>query len=87
MEDTLDVDGGADFARIRNGWMQFRELLQLLTSRALPLKIKCRMYASCVRSSMIYSSNAVALLADVLLTFERAEMQMIRWMCGVSMKD
>ena len=27
------------------------------------------------------------LLADVGLNFERAEMQMIRWMCGVSMKD
>ena len=27
------------------------------------------------------------LLADVGLKFERAEMQMIRWMCGVSMKD
>ena len=27
------------------------------------------------------------LLADVGLKFERAEMQMIRWMCGVSLKD
>ena len=34
--DTLDGDGGADVAataRIRNGWMKFRELLQFLTSR------------------------------------------------------
>ena len=27
------------------------------------------------------------LLVDVGLKCERAEMQMIRWMCGVSMKD
>ena len=26
------------------------------------------------------------LLADVGLKFERAELRMIRWMCGVSMK-
>ena len=35
--DTLDGDGGADLAataRIRNGWMKFRELLPFLTSRA-----------------------------------------------------
>ena len=35
--DTLDRDGGADLAataRIRNGWMKFRELLPFLTSRA-----------------------------------------------------
>ena len=29
----------------------------------------------------------VPLLADLGLKFERAEIQMIRWMCGVSMKD
>ena len=39
-------------------------------------------YASCVRSSMTYD-----LLVDVGLKFERAEMQMIRWMCGISLKD
>ena len=27
------------------------------------------------------------LLVDVGLKFERAEMQMIRWMCGIFMKD
>ena len=37
--DTLDGDSGADLAataRIRNGWMKFRELLPFLTSRAPP---------------------------------------------------
>ena len=43
--------------------------------------------ASCVRSSMIYRSETRPLLVDVGLKFERAEMQMIRWMCGISMKD
>ena len=41
--DTLDGDGGADLAataRIRNGWMKFRELLPFLTSRAPPLEMK-----------------------------------------------
>ena len=36
--DTLDGDGGADLAataRIRIGWMKFREILPFLTSRAL----------------------------------------------------
>ena len=41
--DILDGDGGTDLAataRIRNGWMKFRELLPFLTSRAPPLEIK-----------------------------------------------
>ena len=77
----LDGDGGADLAataRIRNGWMKLRELLPFLTSRAPPLEMKGRVYDSCVRSSMTYGSETRPLLVDVGLTFERAEMQMIR---------
>ena len=36
---------------------------------------------------MIYEGETRSLLADVGLKFEKAEMQMITWMCGVSMKD
>ena len=53
--DTIDGDGGADLAataRIRNGWMKFRELLPFLTSRAPSLEMKGQVYVSCVRSSM-----------------------------------
>ena len=32
-------------------------------------------------------SETRSLLVDVGLKFERAEMQMIRWMCSISMKD
>ena len=88
---TFDEDGGADLTatfRIRNGWMKFREFLRFLTSRAPPLEMKGRrVYASCVRSSMTHGSETRPWLVDVGLKFERAEMQMIRWMCGISMKD
>ena len=36
---------------------------------------------------MTYGSETRLLLVDVGLKFERAKMQMIRWMCGISMKD
>ena len=36
---------------------------------------------------MTYGSETKHLLVDVGLKFERAEMQMIRWMCIFSMKD
>ena len=51
------------------------------------MEMKGRMYASCVRSSMIYGSETRPLLVDVGLKFEREEMQMIKWMCGISLKD
>ena len=40
MGDTLDGDGGADLAdtaRIRNGWMKFRELLPFLDIQSSPI--------------------------------------------------
>ena len=55
--------------------------------QSLPLEMKCRVYASCVRISMTYGSETKPLLVDVGLKFERAAMQMIRWMCDISMKD
>ena len=74
-------------ARIRNGWMNFRELSPFQTSRGPPVEMKGRVYVSCVRSSMTYGSETRPLLVDVGLKFERAEMQMIRWMCGISMRQ
>ena len=41
----------------------------------------------CVKSSMTYGNETRLLLVDVGLKFERPEMQIIRWMCNVSMKD
>ena len=52
-----------------------------------PLEMKGRVYASFVRGSMTYGSETRPLLADVGLKLERAEMQIIRWMSGVSIKD
>ena len=66
--------------------MKFRELFSIYDIQSSQLEMKGRVYASCVRSSMTYGSETRPLLADVGLKFERAEMQMIRWMCGVSMK-
>ena len=86
----FDGDGAADIAaiaKIKNGWMKFRELFPFLTSRAPPIEMNGRVYASCVKSSMTYGSETRPLLSHVGLKFERAEMQMIRWMCGVSLKD
>ena len=36
---------------------------------------------------MTYRSETRPLLVDVGFKLQRAEMQMIRWMCGISMKD
>ena len=74
-------------ARVRSGWSKFRELLPLLTSRALPLSTKGRVYQACVHSVMMYGSETWPVRAEDMCCMERNDMRMIQWMCNVSLKD
>ena len=51
------------------------------------LEMKGQVYDRCVKSSMTHGSETRPLLVDVGLKFERAEIQMIRWMGDIPMKD
>jgi len=56
----LSVNGDADAAtetRIRIGWNKFRQLVPLLTNKDISLKVRGRLYSSCVRSSMLHRSE------------------------------
>ena len=77
--DMLSVDVDADAAveaRSRIGWNKFRQLVPLLvlTNKDVSLIMRGRLYSSCVRRK----ENVVAL--------QRAEMRMVRWMCGNKLK-
>jgi len=76
----LSVDGDADAAidaRIRIGWNKFRQLVPLLTNKDVSLIMRGRLYRS--ETWLLRKENVVAL--------DRAEMRMVRWMCGVKLKD
>ena len=50
-------------------------------------RIKGRIYGACVQSVLIYGTETWAMKADDLRSLERTERMMVRWMCGVSLKD
>ena len=88
--DMISADGGADsavVARVRSAWKKFRELSPILTQKGASLTLKGKVYMSCVRSCMIYGSETWPMKAEHEARLERAEMRMIRWMCGVSLRD
>jgi len=88
--DMLSVDGDADAAveaRIRIGWNKFRQLVPLLTNKHVSLIMRGRLYSSCVRSSMLHGSETWPVRKENVVAFQRAEMRMVRWMCGVKLKD
>ena len=54
--DRLNASGGCEAAvtaRARLGWVKFRECGELLHGKRFSLKIKGRIYGSCVRSAML----------------------------------
>ena len=88
--DTISSGGGATasvVARIGVGWRKFRELKPILTSRAFSHLTKGVVYSTSVRSAMIYGSQTWALKADDVARLERTENAMLRWMCGVKIRD
>ena len=67
--DMLSAGGGcmaAAIARCRCAWGKFRENLPLLTARALPFKIRGRLFASVVRNSLLHATETWPMTSDVL---------------------
>ena len=88
--DVIGAGGGAEEAsraRIRSAWAKFRELAPILTARGASLKMKGKIYKACVRSVMVYGSETWATRVEDMNRLERTERMMVRWMCGVTLKD
>jgi len=88
--DMLSVDGDADAAvdtRIRSGWNKFRQLVPLLTNKDISLTVRGRLYSSCARSSMLHGSETWPIGKENEVALQKADMRMVRWMCGVKLQD
>ena len=88
--DMLSVDGDADAAveaRIRIGWNKFRQLVPLQTNKDVSLIMRGRLYSSCVRSSMLHGSKTWPVKKENVVALQWAEMSMVRWMCGVKLRE
>ena len=55
--------------------------------RGASYPIKGRIYSVYVQSVLIYGTETWAMKANDLRSLERTERMMVRWMCGVSLKD
>jgi len=88
--DTIGAGGGveeATRARVRSAWAKFRELSPILTTKGASLRVKGKVYKACVQSVLIYGSETWAVRVEDVGKLERAERMMVRWMCGVTLRD
>jgi len=72
-------------ARIRIGWNKFKQLVPLLTNKDVSLIMTGRLYSSCVQSSMLHGSETWPVSKENVMALQRAEMRMVRWMCGIKL--
>ena len=90
LRDRLNATGGCEMAvkaRSRIDWMKFRECSEILEGRRFSLKMKGKIYKSCVRSAMLYGSEGWCLREKEMSILRRTERAMIRAMCGVKLLD
>ena len=88
--DMIGAGGGAEEAsrvRVKCAWKKFRELSPILTTRGASLRLKGKIYSTCVRSVMIYGSETWPMKVEDRQRLERAERMMVRQMCGVTLRD
>ena len=81
----LNASGGCEAAvtaRIRIGWVRFRECGELLLGNRFPLKMKGKIYRYCVRSAILYGSETWCLKENEKAILRRTERAMVRAMCG-----
>ena len=71
----------------KNWLVKFRECSEIRKGRKFSLKMKGKVYKSCVRSAMLYGSEAWRLRANEMAILTRTERAMIRAMCGVKLLD
>ena len=86
--DRSNASGGSEaaaIARTRIEWIKFRECGELLYGRKFSLKMKGRIYQSCVRSAMLYGSETWCLRENEMTILIRTGKAMLRAMCGVKM--
>ena len=59
----------------------------MLTNKDVSLIMRGRLYSSCVQSSMLHGSKTWPVRKENVVALQRAELRMVRWMCGVKLKD
>jgi len=88
--DMISESGGAEQAsrmRMRCASKMFRELSPILTAKGASLKLKGKIYKACIQSVMIYGTETWPMRIEDMQRLQRAERMMVRWICGVTLKD
>ena len=73
--------------RISVGWMKWRSLTGVMCDKSFPLQLKGKIYKTVIRPAMLYGSECRATTKTHIRKLEVAEMRMLRWSSGLTIRD
>ena len=73
--------------RINSGWIAWRGLTGVLCDKKISARLKGKVYKTAVRPALLYGCETWPVKESHEKKANVAEMRMLRWMCGVTMKD
>jgi len=82
-----DVRYADDLAVIAETEEELIKRLNEWKDKDVSLIMRGKLYSSCVQSSMLHGSETWPVRKEHVVALQRAEMRMVRWMCGVKLKD
>ena len=65
----------------------FQELSPILTKRGVSVQIKGKIFKICIQMVLVYDSETWALKVEDKQRLVWCKNAMVRWMCGVSLKN
>ena len=74
-------------ARIKSAWKSFRELLPLLTNRAISPRHRGDVFSACVRAVLLHASETWPVTVEDQRRLYNTDNAMVRWMCGKKISD
>lgn len=86
MSNTCDVRSDVN-ACIQAGWLKWQSVTGVLCDKKMPLKLKSKVYKAVVRPALLYALESWATKKKDEQALHAAEMKMLRWSCGVTLKD
>ena len=86
---TVNTGGCADAvtARIKSSWKRFRDLLPILTNRAISPQHRGDVFSACVRAVLLHASETWPVTVEDQRRLYNTDNAMVRWMCGKKISD
>jgi hypothetical protein len=86
LHESGDIDEDVSH-RIKAGWNKWRMATGILCDKKFPLKLKGNYYRTAIRPAMLYGTECWPVKTQHTHRMKVAEMRMLRWICGHTIRD